>query len=388
MPKLAKSQSVNLSPEVLNSWKQAVVKMARLKGATTKRSDFTTDELLTAVMKQESRGALDLWEIFTKERGQLSKGLLSGKPETLSYVIGFHLVNVARAQLLFKRANERYRLKEYFQGLKTPLTWYDLGSGSGALTHAAYDYFIRHIKDLSKVTCHLYDVTGTLLDAAKLLMGDAPLKTHKLSLESLELSKFKGKSTGGDHWFSLGYVWNELKRNPAARSKILKLFATFSSERTGIVILEPATQDISREAMELRDQLCTMGYIPLYPCPHNTPCPMLNLSRDWCYSEGHWQRPHVMTRLDQYLKIDRSQVSGTMMLFVSKSLYESLAVRSEIQNVIVGRPVRKDSKAKIPSFDYLLCEKDGDDLSLGKKSPENSEAPRLRGQELSCQIKV
>jgi hypothetical protein len=190
------------------------------------------------------------------------------------------------------------------------------------------------------------------------------------------------------HGISLGYVWNELARNAPARSRIMRLITDQAQGNTLLLVLEPASQEFARSAMTLRDQLVELGYQPLYPCIASTPCPMLKLSRDWCYSEGIWQQPKIMQTLDKSIGISRSHLSGTLLAFASKSLAKQLKVESP-EAVVVGRPERSNnfvagsrgatakrgapSPAK-PKFDYLLCR--GDKLSKEAPTPGQDFLPR------------
>ena len=151
---------------------------------------------------------------------------------------------------------------------------------------------------------------------------------------------------------------------------------------TLVLLLEPASQSFARSAMELRDEMVKMGYLPLYPCLAPTPCPMLNLSRDWCYSEATWQQPKIMQTLDKSLGISRQHLSGTLMAFASKDLAKSWRAEKTAA-VIVGRPERiaphllkvKDRPKEKPAttFEYLICT--GSDLK--KVAPTTAEGPPL-----------
>ena len=72
------------------------------------------------------------------------------------------------------------------------MIWHDLGSGTGAVAHAAAAFFTHAGLPPEQLKLHLYDATGTLLDAARVLLEEAGLKgeTHRVALERLETKKF------------------------------------------------------------------------------------------------------------------------------------------------------------------------------------------------------
>jgi hypothetical protein len=119
--------------------------------------------------------------------------------------------------------------------------------------------------------------------------------------------------------------------------------------------------------MQLRDSLTKAGYGVLYPCPQSGACPLLERSRDWCYSEGQWDAPSEILRLDEMLDMDRRHLSGAGYLLASPALMEKISQGSKNQNpgvaskktnqeaIVVGRPNRTTG----PGFDYLVCQPSG-----------------------------
>jgi len=354
-------RSINIPGRMLDAWRTAILGMAKLPRGTP-RAEFTPDELLSKVQKQETKTVIELWETFTQERSNLSRGLLGNARQTVAYLLGFHLVNAARAMLLLRRLDERHDLSAWVKRLAAsphPVLWHDLGCGTGAIAQTIGDFLVHSGLPVGRLELHLYDGVGTLLDAATAVLTAAGLaaKTHRVGLESLDPARLVAPSDPRVRGFSLGYVWNELEKNPQARSRLKAIFSSQVAGKTLLLLLEPATQAQSRAAMELRDELVAFGYLPLYPCPHAAPCPMLNLSRDWCFAEGEWQQPKPMQLLDKALRIDRTRLNGTLMAFASPSLVADLALKNDSSvgsgAVIVGRPERVDQKGTV---DYLLCE--------------------------------
>ncbi len=417
------NQPINLPGRMLDAWRDAVLALAKFPRGT-KRKDTPPEVLLGTALRQETGAIIDLWESFTKERQQVSRGMLGSAQQTVAYLLGFHLVNAARARLLLKRLSDRHHVQAWIKEIArkhTPTTaapvtegeaegkaeaksktksesgvkqqplvsWYDLGCGTGAVAHAVSDFLLSAGLPPSALQMRLYDTSGSLLDAASLVLNQAAcgasIKTHRVGLERLDSSMVPLAPAGTMHGFSLGYVWNELEKNPVAKTRVLKLLRDQVQGSTLVLLLEPASQTFARSAMELRDEMVKMGYLPLYPCLAPTPCPMLNLSRDWCYSEATWQQPKIMQTLDKSLGISRQHLSGTLMAFATKDLAKSWRAE-KTDAVIVGRPERiqphllkvKDRPKEKPAttFEYLLCT--GSELK--KVAPKTAEgAPLQRG---------
>ena len=123
-------------------------------------------------------------------------------------------------------------------------------------------------------------------------------------------------------------------------------------------IHEPANQLIARDAMEMRNFLCEIGFNPIYPCISNAPCPLLERSKDWCYTEGKFQSPQWMRKLDKYIGIDRQDIKTTAFMFVTKPVHDLIHQKKAALGLVVGRPAVKAHK-KVPKnkLDYyhLLC---------------------------------
>lgn len=367
----------SLPPKLIAAWERTLLSQARLPRGTS-RKDEDSGALLDMVVKGEQRAVLDLWEIFTQERRELRRQLLAHKREAVAYLLGFHLPNAARMALALDRMQERKALAELLASSPGLWRWHDLGCGTGALAHAALNHLAKTGFDLRGLELHLTDASGVLLDMARALFeeveGAPEPKTRKLALEDLPANKFEHAAGVGGSVYSLGYVWNELAKNRAAQSKLKKIWQGHvdRGESALIFMIEPATQDMCRASMQWRDDMVALGWKPLYPCPSATPCPMLQRSRDWCYSEASWRRPRAILQLDKYLELDRSQISATIFVMASPALAAVAQVEGRGAAVAVGRPSRTDDYG----FDYLVCL--GDELE--KRAPERGAPMALRGQ--------
>ncbi len=361
---MSKRHAIKLSDEVINAWEEAVLGSARLpKGF--KETENSRGHAIGAILRGEMTEVRRLWEIFTKDRDELGKFLVGSKPQAVAYLLGFHLPNTARMQLALARTELRYAVAEALKAHPGRIRWHDLGSGSGAMTQAFLDYARMQKLDIARIEAHATDVSSYLLDAARLIAkGMAPaldFQTHKMALENLPAEKFGHGGQDIISQYALGYVFNELVKNSRARNKLDLIFGAHleNKEPALVWILEPATQDMCRATMEWREHLVTAGYVPLYPCPGAMACPMLERSRDWCYSEGEFQLPLTVHNIDRALKIDRSRFASTIFALATPALVERVKVRAANVAAVVGRPDRAAEPKKPGAFDYLVCTRAG-----------------------------
>lgn len=347
---------------------QAFIKTVNELGRTPRgfdRKNASDQATFKAVFRASKSATIDLWEIYTQRREDLSRKLVSNQETVVSYLLGFHLANIERAKELYHRSDLRHRWKAKLKGKIVRV--YDIGCGTAAMSLALdidAEYF-------------LIDSSGPLLDAANILAKNHQInaKTSKRAIEDLEPKQFTSKDVESDvHIYLLGYVWNELGKNATARRKLMRIITGHIArkEKCLVFVTEPAIEFMSRSAMELRDDLCQAGYLALYPCPHSNPCPMLQRPKDWCYSEGHWSQPELAQWIDDQLDINRSRYASTMFAFASPALELS----SDEKPVVVGRPVREEGKERYKGFfDYLIC----DENTIRKETPKQPKQVISRG---------
>lgn len=330
------------------------------------RSEHSPEAIFKAIFKNSKKTVLEIWEIYTQRREDLSRKLVNNKEAVMAYLFGFHLANMARAHELYERSDKLHGWRKKLTGKNIRI--YDIGCGTAAMSLALGiegDYI-------------LIDSSGPLLDVANILAKAHGIKakTSRRNIEDLDLKQFRPTDKKNTvNIYLLGYVWNELVRNAPARRKILSVFKQHlkNDESCLLFIAEPALDFMSRPAMTLRDELCQMGFIAMYPCPNSAPCPMLERTKDWCYSEGQWSQPPLAKWIDEQLDINRSKHASTLFALSSPAL----AVKPHEQAVVVGRPVRDSGKDRYKGFfDYLICENG----ELRKETPQRPKQVISRGQ--------
>jgi hypothetical protein len=361
--------------------------------------DIPSSLATTALVRKNRRAIEDLWLVFNKERQDLAKHYLSTEKAVLIYLLGFHLPNVARAYGSFLRLEQRYpQMGDFLRSLgehrdsrknktanhlpkvppqekqasKRPILWTDYGCGTGAMAQATLYWLKRHLPH-HQVKVELTDLSSHLLNAAQNLLESDPalknimVKTRRFGLEALHLPSDSAKNPPSDdqepfYGLSFGYLWNELVRNPKARSKVIQVLTHHLERRhdTLVLIVEPATEQHARSAMALRDQLTQLGYHALYPCPQGSGlCPMNAPKKDWCFGEFIWDQPPECRQLDKLLGSDRKYLATASYLFASPQLWQKLKIApNSLQKVVVGRPTIKSPGKRPPApedFEYLLC---------------------------------
>lgn len=350
------------------AWVATVGELGRLNRGSTPK-DLGALEKVKSIFQINKKSVLELWEVYTQHRDELSRKLINNRAYTVSYLLGFHLANVARAHDLFTRSNKRHHWNKLTA--KAPVRLYDIGCGTGAMS-------ISYLQSSKASEVFLYDGSGPLLDAARVMhekLKTANLRTSRREIEDLDPKWFRATDKDTIHVYLLGYVWNELTRNNPAKRRLMEILGGHleRQEKCLVFIAEPALEHMSRPTMELRDILCSAGFDALYPCPHSEACPMLERPKDWCYSEGNWQRPEIAEWIDGKLDLDRGRHAGTLFAFASPATQ----LASDHEPIVVGRPVREEGVERYKGFfSYLVCEEDG----LEKYEPKTPKNPILRGQ--------
>lgn len=383
-----------LSNRLIDVWKKSVIASGRLPRGTNPK-ELTEKEQFKLIAGGEKGAVAELWDIYNQERERLGRAVLNPKRQTVGYLLGFHLANMARFNILWKRLRQRIDIDLLKTIAKNGLVIHDLGCGTGAFSLALADILMR--EGLSKKTFNieLYDQVAAFLEAAefglKELIPEVKVNAHRQKLGDKAIP-VKGNEEGWVNIYGLGYVWNELHRNPRAKQSLLaSLNVPLEKNKPALIfVFEPGSETQSRDAMGLRDSLVEMGFIPLYPCPTAHLCPMLERPKDWCYSEGPWQVPEEQKKIDQFLRIDRKRIGGSMFVFATPDLAEEFSAPFDEMKIVVGRPVKTDKsgkkitvpkKGKAPArqpIEYLVCSQEG----LSKTAPKEGEKRRERGEYL------
>jgi ribosomal protein RSM22 (predicted rRNA methylase) len=346
---------VALPPKVILAWKNSLL-------SRNPRARHVDD-----VIKYEAQDLRELWQTYTTGRKNLGR-LKSTMPNFVTpYLLGFHLMNVARFIGVWQRAFDR-GLKARLKGQKS-VRLIDVGCGTGAGALAALFVLRQNGVEIEEI--ELFDRSRHLLDCAEEMLNEvAPeikRRAAKHTIESLDLRALTERwqrKGGGLKVVCMGYLWNEISPNPRARRAMYHLLKAVQGSGDALfAMVEPAAEQSARESIWLRDEMVNEGWGIEYPCPRSELCPMTSDGRDWCYSEFEIDRTKEMQRVEKILGVSR-HTAGCAGYVFSSSKNQSVksqpsAKPSPSSRVVVGRPITgRDER-------ILVC--DGTSLSSHKK---------------------
>lgn len=350
-----------LSPRFIKAWENTILEFSTFSPHKIAHSD--PSQLIKTLAREDKKNLYELREIFNEDRENISGKLLATRPYLMTYLLGFHLANAFRLTSTFRRIEERYILPKLWESTAfQSLNIWDLGCGSGAMSQLLSERLSQHFP---ATRVYLYDSNTLLLNASKHFFSELNLPNVKLFPRKVPLDDLNtAPDTHSDELnvISLGYVWNELTKNPRAQKRIKDLLAHFAQRKTPtlIVLLEPAQSFASRVAMRFRDELTERGFKLLYPCPHSLECPMRLRSKDWCYSEFSLDTfPKEARYVDQVTHLKRSHMASSAFVFASSDLHSMLESHKKQtgSSVVVGRPQTTQEEDR--AFKYLLCDEEG-----------------------------
>ncbi len=359
----------------LSAFYQTITEFSRNKSL----KKLSGTNILKVALRNEGENIKALWEVFTKSRGDLPRYLQDPKKQALSYLLGWHLPNILRTNMLLTRMNQRQPITEMLDTSKNTHI-IDLGCGTGAIGAE----IIRYLKSVGfsdqKLSTSLYDNRGAFLDVARFFNESANPKikvsTIKGDLKQRfnfeNLSKFY--NTEEDQFvIVMGYVWNEISSDKRSVEKILKTIESLNkrNSKVCILVLEPGNEAQSFEAMRLRDHLVHSEFQVAYPCPGNYMCPLLEEEKDWCFSTEQVSKPNELKLLDKLLGVNHGKIHSSAYGFYSKSF---APVKKNVGKIAVGFPV---IDKKINFFEVMTCSENG----IKKVSPKKTDV-RLRGIEV------
>lgn len=225
-------------------------------------------------------------------------------------------------------------LSSFYQEGARQTPWNSPAAQAAYLSYFFPLNYIRHLKVLdeqkeflsSQSQMPFFDF-GFGLGSSRLALLDTGILSHSTPYTAIEQSTLTRKhyeqldSQSQIQWTQdihlplpekcfgiFSYSLNELKTIPPW---IFKL--------SSALILEPSTQHIGRQLMELRSRWVEQSFSILAPCSHQKSCPLLNHSKsDWCHDRIHWEQPQWFADIEKRLPIKNNTLTYSYLL-VSKS---------------------------------------------------------------------
>jgi hypothetical protein len=386
--KSIQNSGLKLDPKLLKGWEQTVLKLARKPRGHAVHKGRSAEERLRNIMVHEMNNIQELWDVFNIDRRQINRYLSDPKKQAVAYLIGFHLANMARLQMVLERSESRHNVfNKLLSNKDRTFEIYDFGCGTGAMALTMAQSLIGRGLPAKSLKVNLYDIRKAFVDSAKLgfeetFGDDVALRSEKNPLEVVFRNLTKIKTEKREHHtdiFLFGYVWNELMRSRTEQNFAKRFLKHIkgTGQSSVVILLDSANQSVARETMELRDDLINYRYNAVYPCPSPTMlCPMLERSKDWCYSEARWELPPAQQWLDWKMEINHQVFSTGGYLFTSDDLRKTKDNEANTL-VVVGRPTVKTLKHTYgkDQAEYLLCTTAG----LTKEKAKGTKDLLLRG---------
>ena len=264
----------------------------------------------------------ELSDLFTVRRAELPVSYLNRPPVRSAYLAYFHPLQVLRGVSALAEVLGRARRRGLLSAPEDrPLEVLDLGVGMGALSQALLILsaprggtkvptvwpnftFVDHQKSAAKDAKELTENVALALDPK------APLPQIRTVTASIEERLSQDRKHRPDVVL-MGGVWNEW--DGPWEPVLERLLRTVSP--TGIVVIvEPAIPEVARRLMALRESFLH-ATTTIAPCTHGAACPLLALSRDWCFTTHTAQLPGAVRVLAEKLRHQISQVRYALWAF-------------------------------------------------------------------------
>ncbi len=253
---------------------------------------------------------------FTTERDSIGDYL--NDPRLVSAYTAFYLTtNIPKFQGILPWLSDEFK-----EAIKNS-TFIDLGAGPGTFSLA----FAAWAQNLNS---EIYQVeTSKLMREQGRKLWDGLFQSKKLV--QLEQVREIPKS-----FVLFGHSANEMKTK-----KVLDYLQKINPDH--ILFIEPGTKEFFQEMLSIREELIKRNFHQLYPCPHESECPLRNQTDDWCHQYIHVQHSPDVERLSQLVRKDRRVLPLTVAAF-SKT----------IKNHNQKRVIRVYPENKF-SYDWQVC---------------------------------
>ena len=256
-----------------------------------------------------------------------------------------------------------------------PLRVLDLGSGPLTASMA-----------LALATDAPLDITA--VDASRPSMEDGQAVLQKLRPDvkvklidgNLRDGKTLHKLSGQYDVILAAHVLNEWpnQTNRPAQEWVERLLAERLAPGGACVLVEPATRNGSHKLIDVREHLlATSGLTIVSPCVGTMPCPLAENTRDWCHAEQPWQRPRLVTLLDEAIGHRRATLKFSHLVLVDQPPPPEERQRFRV----IGGPMTAGE-----TFRRYLCGTDGRRVAVAERHDAGRVWPDLvnawRGDEL------
>ena len=294
-------KKIHRPPDIIHPWTQAITGrlqehwMPRLRGiwrAQPARDTPLTDDEVERV----ARGVERLSAGLTRERALVSGDYMQD-PELLgAYLLFYWPVSYVQARHVLRHVE---RVGDAV----------DLGCGPGPVCAALLDHGAGQVYAVDHASRAL-DVAQEALPELRTTLADlaqAPdLSAHVPSVQTL----------------TFGHALNELMRAPEDVPRTVGWLHEQAQAlgASQIVIMEPALKETSRQVLRARDHMLERGWSVRAPCLHQSTCPALERSEDWCHGSLDWELPEDIDRIARAARVHKSRLKTTYMVLTRQEV--------------------------------------------------------------------
>jgi SAM-dependent methyltransferase len=259
-----------------------------------------------AELDRLGRAVLRLQRGLTGERALAGASYMDDPELLAAYLLYYWPVSYAQATRALVLAGLR------------PASVLDLGSGPGPMAAAAIDR--------GAARAALVDKSPGALALAERLLAPAPVSSVRMELDEFARGRGPalapgsarggGATIGAGERFELvcfGHSLNEFHAGEGGRVELRAALVERAARRLAdggsVLIIEPATLAAARDALALRDALCSRGWRVVAPCTTDAPCPALAAGPSHsCHDEAAWAMPGFVEALAAKAGLDRALI--------------------------------------------------------------------------------
>ena len=332
---------------------------------------------LDLVLKRSLPSIAEIWRSYNCDRESLSGFNFNTPKYSFSYLVGFHLPNVARFKVVFDRMIPRINPEEFLK-YDTVNIW-DIGCGSGACSSSFIDSFLdlldryKYKGSSLKFKVHLVDRASHFLTIAQDLISsyldtinlngysyniEYSISTYRSSIESFTpRSDFISSKDNELNVYIAGYVYNEISQKQKGSAQFEKLVKKMAGSGSSLLfLLDPANQTPSKNLTSFKDRITNYGFYTLYPCSFESKCCPLLDKKDWCFTEAYFKKDRLTQLVDNSLKTQRSKINTCSFILTNNSNFINKELKSPV--TLIGKPIIKADRTQ-SHIQYLLCDGKG-----------------------------
>lgn len=256
----------------------------------------------------------------------------------------------------------------------------DIGCGEGAGMLGLY-YALKDSKDIS---LHGIDTSVVMLKKCRYIIEHALPEGIRLELRKHDAKNGLLKTKQEYDVVILANSLAEMFPDSIIPIRFIhRLFRNVSGAGI-IIIIEPATKQLSRRLIDLRNRIIADTKLHvLLPCLHDSACPLHDLRkhREWCHQSITWQPPEFLSSINQELHREINVLKFSYLVLAQKNS----PITTSDQYRVISNLLREKGKQRC-----FICTRTGR-VELVRLNRDRSECNRTfgkikKGDVISCQL--